>query len=183
MSMQKMMGRLGALWGVLGITALLVWAVYRVYPFAAAATHEPWHWYEIAFFVFWMVFMLYGEGFKGFQKGFSPRVVARAAHLANNPVWWHVLLAPLYCMGYIHATRKRRIVAMSVTTGIVVLIVTVHWLPQPWRGIVDMGVVAGLFYGVAAMWVYAIHALTGRGINHPTDVPTPPAPHDTPLAS
>ncbi|MBD3817020.1 MAG: hypothetical protein IE913_11365, partial [Halothiobacillus sp.] len=77
-----------------------------------------------------------------------------------------------YCMGYIHATRKRRIVAISVTTGIIVLIVAVHWLPQPWRGIVDMGVVSGLIYGIGAMWVYAIQALIGHEINHPTDVPT-----------
>jgi hypothetical protein len=170
--MNKFWGRVGALWGVLGLTALLGWAVYRVYPFALEATHEPWRWYEMAFFIFWMVFMLYGEGYKGFQKGFSPRVVARAAHLSQNPVWWHVLLAPLYCMGYIHATRKRRIVALSVTTGIIVLIVAVHWLPQPWRGIVDMGVVSGLIYGIGAMWAYAIQALIGREINHPTDVPT-----------
>ena len=175
--MQNLIGRLGAAWGVLGLTALLGWAVFRVYPFALEATHEPWHWYEMAFFIFWMIFMLYGEGYKGFQKGFSPRVVARAVHLSKNPVWWHVLLAPLYCMGYIHATRKRRIVALSVTSGIVVLIVAVHWLPQPWRGIVDMGVVAGLLYGVLAMWVYAIRVLIGRELSHPTDVPhADPAP-------
>jgi hypothetical protein len=169
--MQNFLGRLGAAWGVLGLTALLGWAVFRVYPFALEATHQPWHWYEIAFFVFWMIFMLYGEGYKGFQKGFSPRVVARAVYLSKNPVWWHVLLAPLYCMGYIHATRKRRIVAMSVTSGIIVLIIAVHWLPQPWRGIVDMGVVSGLIYGVLAMWVYAIRVLTGRALSHPIDVP------------
>jgi hypothetical protein len=169
--MQNFLGRLGAAWGVLGLTALLSWAVFRVYPFALEATHQPWHWYEMAFFGFWMIFMLYGEGYKGFQKGFSPRVVARAVHLSKNPVWWHVLLAPLYCMGYIHATRKRRIVAISVTSGVIVLIVAVHWLPQPWRGIVDMGVVAGLIYGVLAMWAYAFRVLIGHELSHPTDVP------------
>ncbi len=169
--MQNFLGRIGAAWGVLGLTALLGWAVFRVYPFALEATLQPWHWYETAFFVFWMIFMLYGEGYKGFQKGFSPRVVARAVHLSSNPVWWHVLLAPLYCMGYIHATRKRRIVAISVTSGVIVLIVAVHWLPQPWRGIVDMGVVGGLIYGVLAMWVFAFSVLIGRELNHPIDVP------------
>ena len=169
------LGKVGAAWGVLGLTALLAWAIYRVYPFAEEAAKMHWQWYETAFFVFWMIFMIYGEGFKGFQKGFSPRVIARAAHLAKHPVGWHVLLAPLYCMGYIHATKRRRIVALSVTSGIIVLIVAVHWLPQPWRGIIDMGVVAGLIYGVAAMWVFAIHALIGRKITHPTDIPAQPA--------
>lgn len=167
----SLLGKIGAAWGMFGLTALLAWAVYRVYPFAEEAAKLPWHWYESAFFVFWMIFMVYGEGFKGFQKGFSPRVVARAAYLANHPVWWHVMLAPLYCMGYIHATKRRRTVAISVTSGIIALIVAVHWLPQPWRGIIDMGVVAGLIYGVVAMWVFAIHALIGREIKHPTDIP------------
>ncbi len=176
--MVSMKGRIGAIWGVLGISALLVWAIFRLFGYAAVATHMSWAWYEWAFFIFWMAFMLYGEGYKGFQRGFSPRVVARAVHLAYYPVWWHVLLAPLYCMGYIHATRKRRIVSISVTSGIILLIIGVHQLPQPWHGIVDIGVVSGLIYGVLAMWVYAFNVIVGRGIDHPADVPSPKSLND-----
>jgi len=167
----KPLGVVGAVWGVLGLCALLSWAIYRLSFFAVEGWETPWAWWHWAFFVGWMAFMLYGEGYKGFQKGFSPRVVARATHLARNPVGWHVLLAPIYCMGYIHATKKRRIVAMSVTSGIIALIIVVHQLPQPWHGIVDIGVVAGLLWGVAAILVFALKVLIAGPLDWPTDVP------------
>lgn len=165
------LGVAGALWGVLGLSALLLWAIYRLSFFGIEAWGVPWAWWHWVFFVGWMGFMLYGEGYKGFQKGFSPRVVARATHLSRHPVGWHVALAPLYCMGYIHATRKRRIVSLSVTAGVVVLVILVRLLPQPWHGIVDLGVVAGLGYGVIAILAFAVKVLSGRPLHWPTDVP------------
>lgn len=168
----KQLGVIGAVWGVLGLCALLLWAIYRLSFYAVAAWEAPWAWWHWAFFAVWMVFMVYSEGYKGFQKGFSPRVVARAVHLSRHPVGWHVALAPLYCMGYIHATKKRRIVALSVTAGVVMLVLLVSHLPQPWHGIVDMGVVAGLVYGVAAILAFALKVVAGQPLNWPTDVPT-----------
>ncbi len=170
-TVNKQLGVIGAVWGVLGLCALLLWAIYRLSFYALEAWAAPWAWWHWVFFVGWMVFMVYGEGYKGFQKGFSPRVVARAGHLARHPVWWHVLLAPAYCMGFIHATRKRRIVTFSVTAGVVVLVLLVSLLPQPWHGIVDLGVVAGLSYGVIAILAFAVRAVAGRPIDFPTDVP------------
>jgi len=167
----KPLGIVGAAWGVLGLCALLLWAIYRLSFYAAEAWAEPWAWWHWVFFAGWMIFMLYGEGYKGFQKGFSPRVVARAAHLARHPVGWHVALAPLYCMGYIHATRKRRIVSLSVTAGVIMLVLLVSLLPQPWHGIVDLGVVGGLTWGVASILVFALRSIAGRPVNVATDVP------------
>ena len=169
--MNKQLGAIGAVWGVLGLCALLLWAIYRLSFYAVAAWEAPWAWWHWAFFAVWMIFMVYSEGYKGFQKGFSPRVVARAVHLSRHPVGWHVALAPLYCMGYIHATKKRRIVALSVTAGVVTLVLLVSHLPQPWHGIVDMGVVAGLIYGVAAILAFALQVVAGRPLDWPTDVP------------
>lgn len=165
------LGIAGAVWGVLGLSALLLWAIYRLSFYAIEAWAEPWAWWHWVFFAGWMVFMIYSEGYKGFQKGFSPRVVARAVHLSRHPVAWHVLLAPLYCMGYIHATKKRRIVSLSVTAGVVLLVLLVSLLPQPWHGIVDLGVVAGLGYGLIAILAFALKVLLGRPLDWPTDVP------------
>ncbi|MDG4867690.1 hypothetical protein P8631_06715 [Guyparkeria sp. 1SP6A2] len=172
--MNKKLGIIGAIWGVLGLSALLLWAIYRLSFYALEASSVPWAWWHWAFFAVWMVFMIYSEGYKGFQKGFSPRVVARAVHLSRHPVGWHVALAPLYCMGFIHATKKRRIVAFSVTGGVLVLVLLVGLLPQPWHGIVDFGVVAGLLYGVVAIIAFALRAIRGRPIDSPTDVPIAP---------
>jgi hypothetical protein len=61
-------------------------------------------------------------------------------------------------MGYFHAPKRRRVTSLSVTAGIIVLIILVRLLPQPWRGMVDAGVVVGLA-GITAL-VLAIQAFT-----------------------
>ena len=166
-----MLGRVGAWWGVVGVSLLIGWAVMRLTPIALEAWAMPWGWMEWAVAVPWLLFMLVGEGYRGFQKGFAPRVAARARYLREHPVLLHVLLAPAFCMGFFHATRKRMIVSWAVTTGIVLLILAVRLLPQPWRGIVDLGVVAGLTWGLVAIVLYAIHALTAHTFEHPPEVP------------
>ncbi|MGD9888579.1 MAG: hypothetical protein AB7S56_04850 [Halothiobacillaceae bacterium] len=166
-----MLGRVGAWWGVLGVSLLIGWAVMRLTPIALEAWAMPWGWLEWAVAVPWLVFMLVGEGYRGFQKGFAPRVAARARYLREHPVVLHVLLAPAFCMGFFHATKKRMIVSWVVTSGIVLLILAVRLLPQPWRGIVDLGVVAGLTWGLVAIVLYAVHALTAPSFEHPPEVP------------
>ncbi|MDD3610234.1 MAG: hypothetical protein PHI49_10845 [Halothiobacillaceae bacterium] len=165
------MGAFGAIWGVGGVSLLLAWAIVRLSERAWEGWQYDFGWMHWVLFAGWMVFMVYGEGYRGFQKAFSPRVVARAAYLRANPNPLHVLLAPLFCMGFIHATRKRRIVSFSVTGGVVLLVLLVSLLPQPWRGIIDAGVVAGLSYGLLAIGAFALSALLGRPPTHPHDAP------------
>ena len=166
-----MVGRVGAWWGVIGVSLLIGWAVVRLSPIAAEAWAMPWGWTEWALAVPWLLFMLVGEGYRGFQKGFAPRVAARARYLREHPTALRVALAPAFCMGFFDATRKRMIVSWAVTTGVVLLILGVRLLPQPWRGIVDLGVVAGLTWGLVAIVLYAIHALTAHTFEHPPEVP------------
>ena len=92
----------------------------------------------------------YVEGYKGFQQKFSPLVVKRSFTLQpgqNGTSWFHFLLAPLYSMGLMHATKKRKIVSWSVTIGVAGIVAAVKRLPYPWRNIVDAGVVVGLTWG------------------------------------
>jgi len=169
-----MLGRLGAVWGVLGVSLLMGWAVVRLTPIAMEAWGMPWGWLEWLVAVPWLIFMLVGEGYRGFQKGFAPRVAARARYLREHPRPVHVLLAPVFCMGFIHATRKRRIVSIAVTSGIVLLILGVRLLPQPWRGIVDLGVVAGLSWGLLAIVGFGLRALLSERFDHPAETPEEP---------
>jgi len=106
--------------------------------------------------VFSVIYMSYAEGYKGFHLGFAPRVVVRARYLANNPRPLHVLLAPLFCMGYIYATRKRQILSFALTTMIICFVLIARSMPQPWRGIVDAGVVVGLGLGVLSIAYFLI---------------------------
>jgi len=153
-----MSARLGAAgwWGVVGVIAILGNAIYRLTPIALAA-HDvaltTIHWVVLAV---WVVFMGYSEGYRAFHKAFSPRVVARAQYLAAHPRPFHIAIAPLYCMGLVHATKKRLIVSWCVTLGIIGLVLLVRQLDQPWRGIIDGGVVLGLSVGVLSIVYFAL---------------------------
>ncbi|MBN2162150.1 MAG: hypothetical protein JXR25_12090 [Pontiellaceae bacterium] len=154
------MGRLGAVWGIAGITLLFLSALYRLYPFALHMADNGLQWYHWVGLAVCLVFMGYAEGYKGFHLRFSPRAAARARYLRGHPTFIRVLFAPFFCMGFFHATRKRKIVSYAITTMVISLIVMVRHLDQPWRGIVDAGVLFGLGWGVVSVWIFAVQALT-----------------------
>ena len=114
------------------------------------AFHFGLEWYHWLVGVVNVIFMAYCEGYKGFQQAFSPRVAARARYLEERPHWLRTLLAPLFVMGFFHATKRRLIVTYSLTIGIVILILLFRQLPQPWHGVLDAGVVIGLAWGSIA---------------------------------
>jgi len=114
------------------------------------------HWTVLVFFV---AYMAYTEGYKGFHHGFAPRLVIRAIYLKNNPRILHVLLAPLFCMGYICATRRRKIISIGLTLMIICFILIARILPQPWRGIIDAGVVVGLSIGIISITYFIFLAI------------------------
>ena len=114
------------------------------------------HWFLLAVSI---LYMAYAEGYKGFHLAFAPRVVARASYLSANPRLLHILLAPVFCMGYIHATRRRKLLSFGLTSMIVCFVLIVRMLPQPWRGIVDAGVVTGLLFGIASIGFFLIQRL------------------------
>ena len=161
-----------ACWGVLGVLALLSQAIIRLTPialepiFANALSNQ-----HIALYTAWVLFNLYAEGYKGFQRGFSPRIVARAFHLGRHPSFPAWLLAPLYCMGYFGATKRRMIVSWTITLAVVALVVVVRYVAQPYRGIIDGGVVLGLLWGAVAIAVFFLRALRGYEQPAPIDLP------------
>jgi len=160
------------LWGVGGVVLMLGRAVWKLAPLATEAIGGGLSVGQWGFFAGWMVFMLYTEGYRGFQQRFSPRVAARAMYLARNPRPLHLLLAPAFCMGYFYATRKRKIVAWALTAGIVLLVVLIRLLDQPWRGIIDAGVVGGLTWGSLATLYYGVVAMVRGEAQVEPEVPT-----------
>ena len=165
------MGIVGALWGITGISLLLGSAIYRLTSVAISSLSSNLVWYHWVSLVLVVIIMAHSEGYKGFQKGFSPRVAARAKYLIAQPNLVRTLLAPLFCMGFFHATKKRQITSISVTAGIIILILGVRSLPQPWRGIVDAGVVVGLAWGLISMLIFAVMAWTSDQFDYSPDVP------------
>jgi hypothetical protein len=74
-------------------------------------------------------------------------------------------------MGYFFAKRKTQITAICLTLGIVLLVVLVRFLPTPWRGLVDFGVVLGLSYGVLSFAIITAKALGEKNYPHSPEVP------------
>lgn len=148
-------------WAVLGVVSFLSAAVLRLLPMALEPLSGPLEPIHVIAYLLSVGFMAYSEGYRGFQKQFSPRVVARARGLAErrHPLW--SLLAPVVAMGLLHATRKRLIVSWAITLGVVGLVVLVRKLDQPWRGVVDAGVVIGLSWGIVAILVFWGQSLLG----------------------
>ena len=164
-----------AIWGVFGTAAVLMEAIVRLASIAVdSLTRERLTPLQIAFFVAWMAFILYAEAYRGFQKRFSPRVVARAFYLADHPRPLHVALAPLYCMALFHTTRRRLIATWILVLGIVSVIVAVRYVPPIYRGIIDGGVACALAWGTVVMIINFFQRLRGVEMPVPPDVPEEP---------
>lgn len=163
----------GFYWGVLGVVAIIASAIYRISPriieLGQFSLHAG-HWLVL---LLWTVYMIHAEGYRGFHCNFAPRVVLRAQALQGDSARpLAILLAPLYCMGFIYATPRRTLISVLVTSAIIALVIGVSLLPQPWRGIIDTGVVAGLGVGIISIGYYLQAALKGVSITRvPADLP------------
>ena len=164
-------GILGAIWGLGGISLLFGSAVFRLCPYAFELLEYPFsgiHWTALALA---LLFFGYIKGYKVLHLRFSPRVAARVLYLWKYPTLIRILLAPLFCMGYFHATRKRKVMSCSFTVIIIGLIVLVRQLDQPWRGIIDAGVVLALGWGLVSMWLFTIQAIYSENFDVAPETP------------
>lgn len=166
-----MVGRLGALWGLAGVALMLSFAIFRLALIGLDSfsySYQWFHWVALAFSIF---FMAYSEGYKAFQKSYSPRLAARIRHVRDNPRFSHSLLSPLFSMGLFYAARRRLIATYLMLAMIVVFIIIAQQMPQPWRGILDLGVVVGLAWGLVSILVYSWHALTADNFPYSAELP------------
>jgi hypothetical protein len=172
MSTRGRAGSLVAVWSIGGVCLLLLDALARLTPIAldAVLRHElsPMQW---AALILWLGFMGYIEGYRGFQLRFSPRLVARSLYLVDGPGRGLKLCAPLIAMGLWHASRRRIIATWCLTLGIVALVIVIRQLDQPWRGIVDAGVVLGLGWGLLSILWFWARARAGHGPEISLDLP------------
>jgi hypothetical protein len=166
-----MFGAFGALWGLAGVFLIIGGAIYRLTLVAMEAFSYEFLWYHWVALVLNALFMAYAEGCRGFQKGFSPRVAARAKYLKDHPNALYALLGPFFCMGYFCAPKRRKVFTISLTVGIIILILLIRLLSQPWRGIVDLGVVIGLTWGLISLLAFSILAFTSEKFQHSPEVP------------
>jgi hypothetical protein len=143
-------GIFGAIWGAGGLSVVLLDAINRLSGIAMEAFDDGLSGVQWSVLVIVVVAMAYMEGYRGFQKSFSPRCAARTFYLYRNPDLLSVVLAPFFIMGFFRATRAPFLFAWVGTALIVLLVIALQISPQPWRGIVDCGVVVGLSWGLAS---------------------------------
>lgn len=165
----------GYYWGISGVLLILLFAIFRLTQRVLdmlSYSLNLWHWLSLILFA---LYMAYAEGYKGFHLNFAPRVISRAkVFLKNNNLKssLFVILAPLLCMGYIYSTKKRKLISFMLTGAIISLVLLVRMLPQPWRGVVDAGVLLGLLLGVCSIVYFWIQSLQDEWISPvPTDFP------------
>lgn len=180
-NMQSARQRLIASWGVAWVSLVLGRAVWRLTPVAL----EPWvdgtmSLGQQSVYVGWLAANAYLEGYRGFQLRFSPRVVRRAVYLGKNPRPLWVVLALPFCMSLFHANRRQLVVSWVFIGALVVVIWWVRTLPQPWRGIIDGGVVLGLVWGIGVIWWLFARYLTGEEVPPPDDLPMEKTTHGEP---
>ena len=155
---KNLLGILAATWGIAGVLLLIGAAMVRLTRVGLAAFDYPLQVHHWAFLVVFLLFMLISEGYRGFQKSFAPRVASRARELQLDPRALPALLAPLFCMGFIYATRNRMLRSYGLAGMIVIFVLIVRQLPEPWHGLVDVGVAGGLLWGVLAVIVFTYQA-------------------------
>ena len=165
------MGKVAAYWGVIGVVVLLSLAVYRLALVTVDSFRFDYEWRHWLLLVINTGFMCYAEGYRGFQRAFSPRTAARARHLRDHPTLVRTMLAPAFCMGFFHTTRRRIIGVYGLTVGIVLLVIVFHQLSQPWRGVLDAGVVCGLLWGVISLTWFSFVALGAGEFQYSPELP------------
>ena len=105
---------------------------------------------------------------------------SRAVYLGQNPrPLWFVLALP-FCMSLFHSTRRQMTVSWTFVLAIVFLVWVVRALPQPWRGIIDGGVVLGLVWGLAVILALFVRYLAGHEVPPPGDLPLQNLPDEQP---
>lgn len=153
---------IGALWGVGGVVALLAYAVWRLSHHAFELLEFQLSPALITILIMWCVFMIYTEGYQTFGRRFAPRIVARAQYIVRHATWPMIILAPLYCIGYFGTSKNRMITSYIVIALIAGMVAAVSFVPQPWRGIIDAGVILGLLVGIGYLLLYTYYALHTR---------------------
>ena len=141
-----------------GVAALFVDATFQLGRRGIATMRaglEPLEWLAFALLV---VAFVYGEGVRALARRWVPATIDRAFRLGADSPLTHKLLAPLYAMTLIGAPRPALARAWVGVLLIVLAVLVVRALPEPWRGIVDFAVAGALAVGLTAIVVRSLRA-------------------------
>jgi hypothetical protein len=144
-------GVLAGVWAIAGVVALFVEAAWRLAVrgiITVRAGLEPVEWLIL---ILLTAAFVWGEGVRALQRRWIPGVYRRIDALRDEPRLSYRVLAPLYAMSLIGASRSTLARAWLGVVLIVAAVFIVRALPEPWRGIIDIGVAAALTWGLLVL--------------------------------
>jgi hypothetical protein len=89
-------------------------------------------------------------------------VVQRALALRRDPGAVRVILAPLHCMGFFGAGLRTQTQMIALTAAMIAFVFLIRLTPQPWRGILDLGLVIAFAWGFISALIMGALAVSGR---------------------
>ena len=143
-----------------GVTAVFIEAIVQLARRGVVTVRnglDPLEWIGFALLLGAFV---YGEGVRALARRWVPHMLERARELGPGSAIVNRILAPLYAMSLIGAPRRTLARAWLGVGLIVLAVLVVRSMPEPWRGIVDAAVAAALLVG---LWAIVRGALVGRG--------------------
>lgn len=149
-----------AWWAVTGVAALFLTAAGRLGGRGLEtmrAGMTAWQWLAL---VLLTAAFVYGEGYRALHRRYAPFVVERAGRLGPASSRLRCVLAPLWAMALVGERSRLVVRAWAGAWAIVVAVVLVRSLPEPWRGIVDFAVAGALFWGFVALLLEAWGSLS-----------------------
>jgi hypothetical protein len=151
--LERVSPRAASIWGVSIVALTFVEAIYRLGVRAHTTLQTELDARDSFLLALSVALFAYAEGYRALHRRFVPHVIARAAELsASRPQslrGW--LVAPLYVLCLVQAGRRSQLRAWTSVVLIVLAVLLVRALPEPWRGIIDAGVAAALSFGLASL--------------------------------
>lgn len=147
------------IWAVGGVAITFAVAIFRLADRGLAVIRgglDPAEWLVLLLLT---AAFVYGEGIRALARRWVPFVIGRTAELAGRPPLRDQLLAPLYAMGLVGASRRMLIRCWAGVFAIAAAVFIVRAFPEPWRGLVDFAVAAALVCGLVAIVVQASRRL------------------------
>lgn len=144
-------GRVAVTWALAGVLLLFGEAVIALGGRGIATIQGGLGAGEWLAFVLLTAAFVYGEGVRALERRWVPFCIGRIAELRADARGIDVTLAPLYAMGLVGARRALLARAWVGVALILLAVLIVRVLPEPWRGIVDFAVAAALAWGTVAL--------------------------------
>ncbi|MFL2859727.1 MAG: hypothetical protein ACJ0BW_03170 [Pontiellaceae bacterium] len=164
--MNKLLGIVGYTWGFIVISYFILHGLSCVFTYAIELNINDLNWYELTSLIIIVILLTYSEGYKGFQKSFSPRTARRLNSIMLKPTIFRVIFSPLISMGFIESSRKLKYISYGITIMIITFIILIENLSNPWRAIIDFGVLIGLGWGLISFWLSCFKLLLNKELSN-----------------